>query len=974
MRLKLLILMALIICTFHLHLSAAQYETIPEKGKLPILTAAFKDQKTAKIRLSNGLEAYLISNPDLNLSGAMMSVNAGSWEDPQEYPGLAHFLEHMLFMGTRAYPDESEYSRFISENGGQTNAFTSSNTTNYLFTIQNNAFKEAFKRFSSFFKEPLFNPSGVSRELKAIDQEYAKNLENDSIRQYYVLKALTDPKHPFHQFNIGNSKTLDKVSQSTLRKWYQDHYSAHLMRLIVYSSLPIDELKTFVADQLSDIPSHDKAPYVNNQPSFPKNLSGEVVYIDPIKETQKLTIFWELPPKFAHLIDSKPEELIAYILGYEGDKSLLANLKKDKLAESLSSGGMKAGDNLFILYVQIDLTNSGVVDVDKVMTRVFQTIEQMRREGIPPYIFEEVQTMQRLQYQYQSREDEFYTLLMHGYTIQDEKMETYPEKTKVIQIFDPEAVQEMLSYLTPEHALLFVMAPQRLTGVKPTLQEKWMGVSYAIKPVSPDLSRKWKHLEPHQEIAIPLHNPFIPTNLELVDTSLIQDTYQIPEVKILSDDSASKFYFAQDNYFGVPKISWSLLIKTPQVTQDDPLKAVFTDIYIKYVKDVLDKFSYPAKMAGLDYEIERKNNGIQVTLNGYSENGQFLWEEILQQMVTLNATPEKYKIYKESVSREYHNHAKASPLEQSIDILKSLMYEDYATNKEKASASGKASFKKFNEWLRQLYLNTYTEGMFYGNLSESQAREAMELTKKSFYNGVYPQSEQKLDKVIVLPETQGPFYLELHTKAQGNAALLMIENTRFSFKERAAQQILMTAIKQPFFEELRTKQQTGYIVDSFAQEIEKKLFNLFVVQSNSHDPQDLLYRFETFIENYLQEIGKAELTEEQFETIKQALLQNLEQPANNIKEMGKLLAELMVKHDGDFLWMDKRKKGMQSLTYSEMLQLSREMLGRQNKQRLAILLDGEIPDTQAFTYHRARNRCMIKKTSKYEASTLIHSD
>src|SRR5690606_11134249 len=116
---------------------------------------------------------------------------------------------------------------------------------------------------------------------------------------------------------------------------------------------------------------------------------------------------------------------------------------------------------------------------------------------------------------------------------------------------------------------------------------------------------------------------------------------------------------------------------------------------------------------------------------------------------------------------------------------------------------------------------------------------------------------------------------------------------------------LMTAIKQPFFEELRTKQQTGYIVDSFAQEIEKKLFNLFVVQSNSHDPQDLLYRFETFIENYLQEIGKAELTEEQFETIKQALLQNLEQPANNIKEMGKLLTELMVKHDGDFLWMDK---------------------------------------------------------------------
>lgn len=950
-------------------LFAAPYETIPEKGKLPILTPVFREQKTAKVRLNNGLEAYLISNPNLDLSGAMMSVNVGSWEDPAEYPGLAHFLEHMLFMGTSEYPDESEYSRFITEHGGQTNAFTSSNTTNYLFTVQDSAFKEAFKRFSSFFKEPLFNPSGVSRELKAIDQEYAKNIENDSIRQYYVLKELTSPDHPFHGFNMGNSMTLKNVSQETLRKWYQDHYSAHLMRLIVYSSLPIDQLKSLVVEQLDEIPSHERKPYVNNQPGFPQDLEGEVVYVDPIKDTQKLTIFWELPSKFANLIDTKPEELISFILGHEGEKSLLANLKKDKLAESLSSGGMKVGNNLFTVYVQIELTNSGLTEVEQVMTRVFQAIEQMRQEGIPPYIFEEVQATQRMQYQYRSKENEFYSLLMHGYTIQDEEMETYPEKTKVIQTFDPKAVKEMLSYLTPQRALLFVMAPQRLTGVKPDKQEKWLGVKYSLKPVVPDTLAKWKHLEPHQETSIPSPNPFIPLNLGLVDASSIKDTYKIPEVNVLADDSFSRFYFAQDNYFGVPKVSWSVLVKTPLITQDDPLNAVFADIYIKYVKDALDRFSYPAKMAGLDYEIERKNNGIEVVLNGYSENAQLLWEEILQQMVNLSPTPDTFKIYKESVTREYRNYSKESPLEQSIDILKSVIYEDYITDKQKASASRNASFKKFNEWLQKLYQNTYTEGLFYGNLTEKQAREAMELTKKTFNKGVYPILEQKPDKVIVLPAEEGPFYLESRTKAQGNATILMVENTDYSFKERAAQQVLMTAIKQPFFEELRTKQQTGYIVDSMGQEIERKLFNLFVVQSNSHNPQDLLYRFETFIEGYLQEAGKTELTEEQFTSIKQALIQNLEQPAKNMKEMGKLLTELAVKYDGDFQWMGKRLKGMQDLTYTDLLKLSKEMLGRQNKRRLAILLEGELPETHSFTYSRARNRSMIKKASEFEAVT-----
>jgi len=328
---------------------------------------------------------------------------------------------------------------------------------------------------------------------------------------------------------------------------------------------------------------------------------------------------------------------------------------------------------------------------------------------------------------------------------------------------------------------------------------------------------------------------------------------------------------------------------------------------------------------------------------------------------------ESYKIYKESVAREYGNQSKESPLEQSIDLFKSILYENYVTDKEKASATRRASFKKFNNWLEQLYHHTYTEGVFYGNLNEGQAREVMELTKKAFYNGVYPKSEQQVDKVIVLPENEGPLYLERRTKAQGNAVLLAIQDPEFSFQERAAQQIVMKAIKQPFFEELRTKQQTGYIVDSIAQEVERKLFNLFVVQSNTHDPHDLLYRFEAFIEGYLQEAGKTELTESQFETIRQSLVQQLEEPAKNMKEMGKLLSELALKYDGDFHWMDKRLKGMKEITYQQLLMEAKQMLGRKNRLRLAIMLDGELPEEHSFTYNKARNRSTIKRASVYEA-------
>lgn len=55
--------------------------------------------------------------------------------DPWELPGLAHFCEHMLFLGTDKYPSENEYSKYISSHGGMTNAFTASDHTNYFFDI-----------------------------------------------------------------------------------------------------------------------------------------------------------------------------------------------------------------------------------------------------------------------------------------------------------------------------------------------------------------------------------------------------------------------------------------------------------------------------------------------------------------------------------------------------------------------------------------------------------------------------------------------------------------------------------------------------------------------------------------------------------------------------------------------------------------------------------------------------------------------
>ncbi|MGA8163427.1 MAG: insulinase family protein [Waddliaceae bacterium] len=943
-----------------------QYTVIEDAAKIPIHTPSIALWQKEKIKLANGLEAYLISDPAANVSGALLSVNVGSWDDPAEYPGIAHFLEHMLFLGTKRYPKESEYQQFINENGGETNAFTASSTTNYLFTVNNDVFEEGLKRFSSFFKEPLFNPSGVSRELQAIDQEYAKNLEEDGIRQFYVMKALMNPDHPFHHFNMGNSQTLSNVSRQTLENWYRSHYDAHLMRLVVYSPLPIEKLRQRVVADFNRVPTRNRKPLEVEKKAFTEESQGHYVYIEPIRDSRRLTLVWELPSSFVNMRDTQPERIVSHVLGHEGEHSLLAQLKREQLAESLCCAGIKLGDHLFTFFLQIDLTNEGLRDVDQVINRTFQAIQNFREQGVPDYLFDEIKKMQTIQYQYQSKGNEFLMLMQHAQHIHDEKeLATYPEVTNMIQRFDPQAVKEMLGALKPGRANVFIMAPSTLTGQVMDRKEQWIGVDYALTPIPQETMEEWEHPEPHSKISLPQPNIFIPNDLQIISKPRNTRKKPMPTPNLLVDDSTARIYFAHDDLFNVPKISWILHIRTPEITLDNAMKVVIADLYVKSLNDALTKFSYPAQIAGLDFEITRGNNGIKIEIGGYSQNAHLLLNEILHTISTFEPSRDTFHIFKDSLLRQYQNFSKESPLQQSLELFKSVLFEHYVLEKEKAGAIRKLSFKKFQEAVAQLFDSTFIEGMFYGNMTTIQAEKLAGTVKETFVHGVYPKEEQRQVAVMVLPQNEGPFYVEARTQSQGNAVVLAIEENTYSFKENAAQQILMQSIKEPFFSTLRTKQQTGYLVHSFPQEIERKLFDLFAVQSNTHHVNDLLHRFEAFIESYLQEMGKTELTEEQFYTIKKCLLKNLEEPAKTINEMGALLFTFAFQYDGDFDWINKRVKGFEQLTYAECLKMARESLGKHNKRRLAILLQGPPSENSPFTYKQARTLNTVRKLSEY---------
>jgi hypothetical protein len=139
--------------------------------------------------LPNDLEVLLISDPQTDKSSASLSVNVGAWQDPDDSYGLAHFLEHMLFMGTKKYPSETSYEIYLSAHAGMSNAFTADEFTVYFFDINAEFFPQMLDQFAQFFISPLLSEAGALREMNAVDSEHRKNIHDDEWFDITMLQS-----------------------------------------------------------------------------------------------------------------------------------------------------------------------------------------------------------------------------------------------------------------------------------------------------------------------------------------------------------------------------------------------------------------------------------------------------------------------------------------------------------------------------------------------------------------------------------------------------------------------------------------------------------------------------------------------------------------------------------------------------------------------------------------------------------------
>ncbi|KAF4791367.1 Insulin-degrading enzyme [Turdus rufiventris] len=890
------------------------------------------------LELANGIKALLISDPTTDKSSAALDVHIGSLSDPPNIAGLSHFCEHMLFLGTKKYPKENEYSQFLSEHAGSSNAFTSGEHTNYYFDVSHEHLEGALDRFAQFFLCPLFDESCKDREVNAVDSEHEKNLMNDAWRLFQLEKATGNPNHPFSKFGTGNKFTLETrptqegidVRQELL-KFHSTYYSSNLMAICVLGRESLDELTCLVVKLFSEV-ENKNVPI----PEFPEHPFQEehlrqLYKVVPIKDIRNLYVTFPIPD-LQKYYKSNPGHYLGHLIGHEGPGSLLSELKAKGWVNTLV-GGQKEGARGFMFFIiNVDLTEEGLLHVEDIILHMFQYIQKLRTEGPQEWVFQECKDLNAVAFRFKDKErPRGYTSklggMLHYYPIEEVLAAEY-----LLEEFRPDLIEMVLDKLRPENVRVAIVS-KSFEG-KTDRTEEWYGTQYKQEAISDE---KWQNADLNGKFKLPMKNEFIPTNFEILP--LEKDATQYPA--LVKDTAMSKLWFKQDDKFFLPKACLNFEFFSPFAYVDplhcnmaylylellkdslneyayaaelaglnydlqntiygiryiyaDPLHCNMTYLFIRLLKDDLKEYTYAARLSGLVYGIASGMNAILLSVKGYNDKQHILLKKIIEKMATFEIDEKRFEIIKEAYMRSLNNFRAEQPHQHAMYYLRLLMTEVAWTKDELKEALDDVTLPRLKAFIAQLLSRLHIEALLHGNITKQAALGIMQMVEDTLIEHAHTKpllpSQLVRYREVQLPD-RGWFVYQQRNEVHNNCGIEIYYQTDMqSTSENMFLELFCQIISEPCFNTLRTQEQLGYIVFSGPRRANGIQGLRFIIQSEK-PPHYLESRVEAFLKTMEKCIE--DMTEEAFQKHIQALaIRRLDKPKKLSAECAKYWGEII---------------------------------------------------------------------------------
>jgi secreted Zn-dependent insulinase-like peptidase len=838
------------------------------------------------LTLENQMQVLLISDPDTLKAAASLDVNVGSGDNPEGRGGLAHFLEHMLFLGTDKYPDAAEYAEFVTEHGGNRNAYTSFEHTNYFFDINATYLPEALDRFAQFFIAPRFDAQYVDREKNAVEAEYQMGLKSDGRRALDVLQEVMNPEHPFSQFSVGSLESLADRPGSAIRdellSFYDKYYSANMMRLVVLGSESLDELEDLVQPLFSPVPnkSFQHAPIA--APMFADGVLPMEVEVKPQATLRQLKVSFPIAD-YRSEYKAKPLSYLGNLVGHEGEGSLLSQLKAEGLAEGLGAGLGLAWRGGALFSISVSLTEEGVVNQQRVLQLLFSYLEMLREQGPKEWLYDEQAQLAQLAFRFQEKGSPMgYVSALSG------GMHTY-DPIDVLQggylMSDYQApmLEELLGNMVPVNALVELQDASARTD----RESVHYGVPYSVRQPSAQQLAAWQSGSVTDAFHLPTPNQFIAEDVSLVNIE--KDNPSSPVLVL--DEERKQIWYAQDEQFRLPRGATYINFRSPLVGQSAQQNASAV-LYTALLKDQVNEYTYPALLAGLNFSLYKHAQGISLRISGYNDKQAVLLQELLQVMASPNFDSQRFDNIRKDMIRALENSVAKRPSSQVLDDLReSLLYGEWGEEPVIAALRG-MQVEDLNAYVVNFWGSANAEAMIYGNYSPDSVQALARKLDLVLPDGVAPDLQPL--KVLKIAEGESLLY---PVQVEHDDAVLAwyLQGAGNSWKDRAATALTVQIMKSGFFQQLRTEQQLGYIVSTFAWPQLDVPGLVMLIQSPAADAAALSDAMNAFL-------GDVPLAvdEEQFQRHRDALINEVLRPHKNLWEQAEFYWQSIAKKQYEF--------------------------------------------------------------------------
>ena len=873
--------------------------------------------------LPNGLQVMLVSDPKTKQAAASMDINIGSGSDPAHRQGLAHYLEHMLFLGTQNYPVADEFQAFIREHGGSYNAYTSYDHTNFFFDLKKDHFEEALARFADFFTHPLFNREFAERERNVVDSEFHAGLKQDESRYFAVLKQAFNPQHPLTGFNVGNKQTLAGNATELyddLQTFFTRHYRADIMKLTLYSDASIDAMQTLARKLFSGIsaePHQDPLPQV---PFFAADGLPALLQFSPIKERRFVDYYFAIPSQLPNY-RSKSAHYVAHLFNTRNPGGLYAILKQRGWINHLHAELDLTLPNESLFNIHLDLTRKGEKHLPTITSLVLKSSEVFRQTAIDAWRFDELRAVNDLYFRYIQPGSALPYVRKLSRLLQEVPTERVLSNA-LWSDYAPDQIDAILRSIRPDNMLIVYGSPAAQKGQK----EPYYQADYHLQKLSGPQLAAYTNTSLKQDIKVVDPNPFAAEagNIRLGAPPPSVANQTIPEQLPIQNVNA---WYKFNDIFITPRASLRINFQPVDAAMNSARHHIHARALVAMLHEKLEAVAHQAEMVDYSYDLDNRHHGLALSIRGYSL-GMTRWTrqiaEILFDFHYDNATLARVK---EKIKQNLANKEFDSPLRRLGQVHSESLLIHVHDETQLLSALTRVTPASLTAFARAYFKKTRVMALVHGDLPPEEAEGLIALLTPANMETEAFLSSTHLEKmgrmhgkgrfVTAIPNNQGDSAMQIYYQGDNNQIRTRIQTA-----------LLVNVLQPLFFQKMRTEQELGYIVSVYYHSVHSMPGISFIIQSNRQNGYELVRRSDSFLADSLAFWRR--LPDAEFENNKRGIINRLLDPPHTLEAATNRYWDHIEAQFHTFDVQQQMADELRSMTKEQLIEYHKALLQRNN--------------------------------------------